>query len=267
MKKILKKITDLTINDILQQEIILPSVYLKTFNDHAKDLEINIQDEKFEKEINKVILDELENIDNYMKNIEQNMKMMKKITKDNKKALLENKTGSFDSILKDIHKLEKNMQDLNDKLYKDELIKTYNRKWIYNQFLEEEAKFRKKGICALIDISDFDYITREYGKLIATNYVIFIIDFIKKRFDKLGINYEIAKYLDDKFLIFIEHKSIKDIDLILFNLKKAILATTLKSKSGLLINGNLDYYYEAYNERQDSQELFENLFAKKITKK
>ena len=45
MKQELKKITDLTINDLLNNDIILPSTYFDKFNYHAKELEIDLDDE------------------------------------------------------------------------------------------------------------------------------------------------------------------------------------------------------------------------------
>ncbi|MBS9782874.1 MAG: hypothetical protein KGV43_03645 [Arcobacter sp.] len=260
MKEILKKITDLTINDILQQEVILPSSYLKSFNTRAKELEINVEDEDFKKEIDDIIVNELKNIENYMKNIEENIETMEEITKKNKEAILENKDGNFDSILKDINKLEKNMKNLNDKMYKDEIFQTYNRKWIYNKFLDKNNKFRTDGICVLIDIVDFEYIKKEYGNVLASNYIIYIINFIEKQLTKMAIEYKIAKYVEDKFLIFIDSKYKKEIEGAFYNLKKALLSTTLKSKSGVLIHSNLDYFYDSYNEKQNAQEFFEDIF-------
>ncbi len=262
MKELLKKITDLTINEVLQQEVILPSIYLKVFSKYAKDLEIDLQDVKFNEEINKIIINELQNIDSYMKTIEQNVKTMERITQNNKKALLENKPEEFDYILQDINKLEKNVKSLNDKIYKDEQVKTYNRKWIYNKFLDENGTFKDTGICVLIDVVDFDYLSKEYGKLLANNYIIFTMDFVEKRFEKLNIKYKISRYIEDKFLIFIDNRTEKEVENIFFNLKKALLSTTLKSKSGILISGNLDYYQLAYNKNQNAQILFEDLFSK-----
>jgi hypothetical protein len=56
LKQELKKITNLTINELLNNEIILPSTYFNKFNYHAKELEINLDDEDFKKELNSVIL-------------------------------------------------------------------------------------------------------------------------------------------------------------------------------------------------------------------
>ena len=46
-------------------------------------------------------------------------------------------------------KLQKEIEDLNDKLFLDDITKTFNKKWIYNKFLNEDAEFRENGICVL----------------------------------------------------------------------------------------------------------------------
>ena len=48
-----KKInSNLTINDLLNNDVILPSNYFDKFNYHAKEMEINLDDEDFKKNIN-----------------------------------------------------------------------------------------------------------------------------------------------------------------------------------------------------------------------
>lgn len=261
MKKILKKITDLTINDILKKDIILPSLYFKKFNKHAKKLEIDIEDESFKKELDEIMLNELENIENYMNSIESNIKTMEQVTKDSKKALLENDSNSIDLISEQITKLQQEVNILNERMYKDELTKTYNRKWIYSKYLDSNSQFKQNGISILIDIIDFDYLQKEYGELLANNYIIFTITFLEKHLDKLNINYKVAKYFENKFLVFLDTIKEEEIENFLLNFKKILSNTTLKSNSGLLIKGNLNYYFSSYNKKQNSQEVFEQLFS------
>ena len=47
MKKELEQITNLTINELLNKEIILPSLYFEKFNYHAKKMEIDLEDEPY----------------------------------------------------------------------------------------------------------------------------------------------------------------------------------------------------------------------------
>lgn len=84
MKKELKKITDLTINELLNQEVILPSIYFEKFNENASKIEINIEDESFQNEINKIIIDEYNTIEEYINNIASNVTLIKDSAKEAK---------------------------------------------------------------------------------------------------------------------------------------------------------------------------------------
>ena len=67
MKTKLKKITDKTVQDLLQNEIILPSSYFESFDKNAKDIKVDITDSDFEKEVSEVLVQELKVINEYMK--------------------------------------------------------------------------------------------------------------------------------------------------------------------------------------------------------
>ena len=66
MNNKLKEITDLTVNELLSQDIIFPSNYLQCFDKHAKLINIDINDEFFEKEIDDILLNEFNNINKYI---------------------------------------------------------------------------------------------------------------------------------------------------------------------------------------------------------
>lgn len=67
MKEKLKEITDLTINELLEEEVILPSEYFECFDKHAKLSEIELKDDSFEKEVDELLLNEISSINNYVK--------------------------------------------------------------------------------------------------------------------------------------------------------------------------------------------------------
>ena len=100
MRQQLKKITDLTINDILNKNIILPSTYFDKFNYHAKELEIDLDDEKFKHEINKLISEDFQAIENYMNLIATNAAALKESTKNAADAILNNDIDSLNDIYK-----------------------------------------------------------------------------------------------------------------------------------------------------------------------
>lgn len=261
MKENLKKITNLTVNELLNNEIIMPSIYFEKFNKNAKTLEIDLEDKKFNKEMNKLLIKDYESIESYMQTIEKNISTIQKAAKESKKAILEKNVEVLTDIYKQMNDLEKEVEELNSKLFVDSLTNTYNRKWIYNKFLDKNADFKDDGICVLIDICDHEYIEKEYGNLIANNLLIFTTNFIKKKLKEESVDFEIARFIDNQFLIFAKDISQKDIKNLLLNIKQLLLNTTLKSNSGLILKGNFNYYSQTFILKQSSREVFENLYT------
>ena len=128
MKQQLKKITNLTINELLNNDIILPSTYFDKFNYHAKELEINLDDEDFKKELNNIILEDLQTIENYMNIIITSATTLQENTKNASSAILNKDVNSLGDIYKKMLDLEKEIRSLNSKLFLDDITNTYNKK-------------------------------------------------------------------------------------------------------------------------------------------
>lgn len=260
MKKQLKKITDITINDLLNKEVIMPSIYFEKFNKNARTLDVDIEDSSFIKELNKLLIEDFNAIELYMNTIEKNASIIKDAVKGTQTALLNKDIDTLTDIYTQMSKLEKEVKHLNKQLFIDDLTSSNNRKWVYNKFLNKEAKFKKAGICVLIDIVDFDYIDNEYGTLLANNLIIFINNFIKKNLKEEKTEFKIARFFDNQFLIFIEDKKEKEVSDLIFNIKQLLKNTTLKSKAGLVIRADYKYSISKYKEDEESKEIFEQLF-------
>lgn len=264
MKQELKKITDLTINELLNNEIILPSTYLDKFNYHAKELEVNLDDENFNKELNNLILEDFHTIENYMNLIISSAINLQENTKNATTAIINKDADSLGEIYKKMLDLENEIKNLNGKLFLDDITNTYNKKWLYNKFLDSDASFQQNGICVLVDVVDYIYIQKEYGELLSNNLLIFATKFIKQRLKDENFDFEIVRYNENKFLIFIknEKENKKNIISSILNLEQLLSNTTLKSNSGLFIKAKYKFKVNLFKINQDSKEVFEKLLSK-----
>ena len=264
MKNKLKKITNLTVNELLSNEIILPSNYLEKFNYYAKELEINLDDNEFKEEINKVILKDFKTIEEYMKLIMSSTSTLKKNISNATDAILNNDNDALSSIYKKMIRLEKELIELNEKLFVDEITNTFNRKWIYTKFLNEDAEFKENGICVLIDVSDYIYVQKEYGELLANNLLIFATKFINQKLNEEKLKYKMVRYHENKFLIFMQNltEEKKDVINFILNLEQLLSNTTLKSNSGLFIKAKYEFKVCTFKINQESKEIFERLLTK-----
>jgi len=260
MKKHLKKITNQTVNELLNNEIIMPSTYFEKFNKNASTLEVNLEDDSFNQEMNKILIEEFDTIEVYMKSIMNNANIIGNAAKGTKKALMEKDIDSLTDIYQQMVKLEKEVKDLTNKIFIDDLTNTFNRKWIYNKYLNKEALLKEDGLCVLIDINDYNYIENEYGELLANNLLIFITRYLKKNLKEEDCNFKIARFFDNQFIIFVNNKGLSQLNNLIFNIKNLLSNTNLKSNSGLFIKANYEYRIQSYSKGQDSKDVFEALF-------
>ncbi|AXX91931.1 hypothetical protein CPU12_06330 [Malaciobacter molluscorum LMG 25693] len=260
MKKILKKVTDETINELLQNEIILPSTYFQSFDKHAKILDLNLEDEEFHNNLDSFIAKEYEDINNYAKRTLESLHKVKNVTKDAKIAIENKDESTLQQIYHQMDELKKELDSVSNKIFRDDVTKAFNKKWIYNIFLDTNNNFKKDGILALLTIENDDYIYENYGQLIFDNLQIFLIKYITRKIKEEKLNYSIARFIKNKFIIFFDEENIKECTNILNNLKKLIDETTLKSKSGILIKPNFSFEIATYNKKDSFTETIDSSF-------
>ena len=263
MKQQLKKITNLTINELLNNDIILPSTYFDKFNYHAKELEINLDDEDFKKKLNNIILEDLQTIENYMNIIITSATTLQENTKNASSAIINKDVDSLGDIYKKMLALEKEIRSLNSKLFLDDITNTYNKKWLYNKFLDKDTSFQQNGMCILVDVIDYTYIEKEYGEFLANNLLIFASKFIYQKLEDEELDYKIVRFTESKFLIFIltEKDTKKDVVNFVLNIEQQLSNTTLKSNSGLFIKAKYKFKIDDFKIDQDSKEVFERLLS------
>ncbi|PHO10082.1 hypothetical protein CPG37_05260 [Malaciobacter canalis] len=260
MKRILKKVTDATVNELLQNEIILPSTYFQCFDKHAKTLEIDLEDKEFHKNLDSFIAKEYADINDYAKKTLESLDKVTLATKDAKLAIENKDESSLQKIYHEMQDLKKELDTVTNKVFKDEVTQAFNKKWIYNRFLNNEYNFKKDGALALIKVENADYIYENYGQLIFDNLQIFLVKYITKKIKEERLNYSIARFINNQFIIFFDNEDLKECSHVINNIKNLIEDTTLKSKSGILIKPKFTYEMNTYSKNESFSELIENSF-------
>ena len=259
MKNKLEQVTNLTINDLLNNKIILPSSYFEKFTYHAKEIEINLEDKNFNKEMKQFLINDFNTIEEYMKMILSSAINVQENTINAQNAILNKDSKSLTNIYNKMITLENEIKFLTNELFIDDETKTYNRKWIYNKFLNGNGNFQENGICVLLNIVDFDYIQKEYGDLLAKNLLVFVTDFISSKLKDEAYEFQIARYLENKFFIFISNGNKKDTLNKVLNLEQLLSNTTLKSHAGVIIKTKYTFKTSSYKKDEKSKTIFENL--------
>lgn len=262
MKDKLKQITDKTVNELLNEEIILPSNYFQCFDKHAKNLEIDLENENFEKELSDVMQEEFNEINGYVNSAIQTIDTASEVTLNAQKAIETQNTEALKGLYRQIKDLQSELQNITDKVYVDYLTKTYNKKWLYHKYLSKDRKYQNNTIVILIDVADFDYITNTYNQLIANNLLIYISKYFSNKFKEEGYEFEISRFLNNKFLIFLDEKDLKGIEVVFKSAAKVLFEMTLKSNSGILINPSFNYALQEVKKDHCFQESLELLLTK-----
>ena len=221
--RVLQIISNETKDKVCQLDVVTPEVFTNIFMENAKKHKL---DAEYSKHLEEFLLEE---VAHYLKIQNQTTKQADSLEKSTSKAI--NAIASKDDetlkeVLHETKQLKKELQKLKESLYKDELTGAYNRKWLYEHFIEERSHlFKKSGVLGLIDLNYFKQINDRYGHIIGDKVLVFIATQLRK------ISHNIVRYGGDEFLVLCEETS--DAALLqkrLVELRESLLKKHLKAK-------------------------------------
>ncbi len=259
MKKQLIEITDETFNELLNNEIVLPSNYFQCFDKNAKKIELDLKDEDFEKEISELLSNEINEINAYANQVLTKIITATSITSKATEAINEKDVNVLKNLYEQMYELQNELEKLKDKVYLDHLTKAKNRRWLTHSYLTDKMKFNAQTIAVFINVQDYEYINTHYNRLVADNLLIFICDYFISTLEEEEIKFEIVRFLNNKFLIFIDENTLQKVQNVITNLVKILFSKTLKSKTGIIIKPFFDYSVKEIKKGDSFQEVLENL--------
>ena len=192
--KLLKIISHETKDKIGDIEVVTPSIYTSLFSRFASEHNIKLSKEDT---VTNKILDE--KIDLFVSMQDQTSKNALSLSQHADKAItaIENKDEAILSeVLEETQKLREEIKSLKESIYKDELTNVYNRKWLHDNALDEDALgFKGSGTLAIIDLNYFKIINDTYGHTIGDKVLVFMANEFKKTQNN------VVRYGGDEFLI------------------------------------------------------------------
>jgi GGDEF domain-containing protein len=245
-KEKLVQITEKTMLRLLKNETVLPSEYLEIFTEEMK----KIEDQHQEKSLHSVSADEDE--------IMNNMKSLKKM-----------EHHMFDTsrdYMRELNVLRSAMDTLRTQLFSDDISQTKNRLWLFKEKLNNSETFNDHGFLISIKISDYDKIVSEYDENIGNRLLKQVSDHMIRYMDQKHCHYEIVRYSEDNFLIFMHGLNESEVEEHISNMQNEMSNTEFKHSSrvfSLTFNTAVMQYIE--NESfasvlgQLDDKLFENI--------
>ena len=262
MKNKLKLITDETFASLLKNDIVLPSNYMEVFDKQSQSMNLKLNDKKFTKEISDFMLSEFNDINKYVNNYINHIKKLENTTLLAKEAIINKDLNLISELSEAIDNIYVDVKNLSDEMFKDEISKQYNKKWLYYKYLNKDTSFQNNVSFVLIKAIKYCFINKKYGELISNNSIIYILSIIEKKLKSENIEYKIIRYSEDNFLIFLEESDLKSINSLFNNIKILLSDTILKNKTGIAINPLIDYVVNRYSKNYIFHNAFEDLSNK-----
>lgn len=191
----LKEITYLTIKDLKKQSIILPGKYSKIFENYAKKLKVNLEDEKV---ILKDLQEDTEYVDKIVRQTNENLIVLQESTKNAKKAIQNKDEESLSNINNELEEMQKQIKFLQKELFSDPLTGAYNRKWFSDYYLED-GLFKNDGFIAFLDLNKFKFINDNYGHVVGDQILKYLVEFLQKELGNPAV--DILRYAGDEFIV------------------------------------------------------------------
>ncbi|WP_333804348.1 GGDEF domain-containing protein [Sulfurospirillum sp.] len=224
MNKQLQELTDLTIKEIRNLEIVLPEIYRDIFYAKAKELGIKLSD--IDKEA--AMLYALRKIQLLKNETERSASELKENVVNARIAITNKDNMALEFIENNMIELESKIASLQEELYIDELTHLYNRRWLFENFLRDD-RFKKGGLLAFIDINNFKDVNDKFGHIIGDK-VLHVIGRVLKKVQ----NTTAVRYAGDEFVILSDHhRDEEEIHKILHTVNQNLLKTPFKHNKEL----------------------------------
>jgi len=181
---VFKTITDEVKEKIADQDVVFPSHYGVIFSDVAGEHRVELDSEAT---INSEIIEDKVMAHTIQLSQSADKAVNAIVTKD--EAILK-------EVLAETQALRDEIEQLKNSVYEDALTKVFNRKWLQdNYFNEDSSEFITDGTLVIIDMNDFKHINDTYGHISGDK----VLTFIAAQLKRTGGN--VVRYGGDEFFI------------------------------------------------------------------
>lgn len=222
----LSEITHNTKKRIYTKEIVMPSDYLVTFQNEAKELSrVYSTDFDLEDLIKEELCIDLRKSSKLIEEMECILRNASYELDKTLKAFDMGDESCLISAREEIKKLSQKVHILSQEIYKDELTELFNRKWFFKEFLIEEKYPKKDGVICFIDLNGLKQINDSFGHKLGDKTIAFLGNFLKNKIQDANI----VRFAGDEFLLLFNDKEIEDVKIIIEDINKLLITTQLRT--------------------------------------
>ena len=163
----------------------------------------------------------------------------------------------------DLNELKINMNLLRKQLFADDITQSKNRLWLLKEKLNNNETFKDFGFLVSIKISDYDKIVREYDSNVGSRLLKQVSDYMIRYMKDNNLNYEIVRYMEDNFLIFMYDLNEDEIEEYIVNMQNGMSNYKFKHRSKMF---SLSFYSAVmqYIENESFSSVLDQLDEKSI---
>lgn len=250
----LTELTDRVLKEVIKNEVILPSTYKEHFENHAREMQIELD---YESIVNEETQRQLNEANELADKTYCNLDTLQKTTQDAHDAILDKDMDKLALVTQEIHSLKSVLGDLMTQLHTDTLTNTHNRKWLMENLLSD-GDFIADGILAFIDLDKFKPINDKYGQVVGDKVLQYLVGFLRSNLKGM----DIVRYAGDSFVIVSKNVHMEECYLRLKQLQEDLLNKKLKAANGELLYLSFSFgmaRFEVGSNFRDTLEIADSL--------
>ncbi len=225
--KLLRIISNETKSAIESLSIVTPTIFSSVFSQLVQAHHANIENE--EELALDLIAQECTNLREMQTQASKSAQMLSNNTSKALNAMKEKDETLLNEVLVETEKLRQEVEQLKESLYKDELTNSYNRKWLHDNYVDEETQeLTLNGTLVMIDLNYFKIVNDTYGHIIGDKVLLHLANNFRKT------SHPVIRYGGDEFLVLMPHMTSESAAIKIMNtLREKIIAKKLKTHESI----------------------------------
>jgi diguanylate cyclase (GGDEF)-like protein len=189
----IKKISDDCKTLIQPLEIVTPLVFSEIFEKLAK--EHDVMDEDLVSLSTTALKDQISHYMELNKKSSHQIESLENTSQKALQAMRDNDARKLRESIEETEALRREIEKLKESVYKDGLTRTWNRKWLEANYLDDKSRFNAECIVAIVDLNDFKQVNDTPGHIAGDKVLQFISAHLKES------NVPVVRYGGDEFLL------------------------------------------------------------------
>jgi GGDEF domain-containing protein len=154
-----------------------------------------------------------------------------------------------------------------DHLYSDDITQSKNRLWLLKNKLMNNETFNDFGFLVSIKLLEYKSIVKEYDNNVGDRLLKLVSDYMMQYMEDHHINYEIVRYREENFLIFMYDLNEEEVEQTVINMQRSMENYKFKHRRkifSLAFNSAVMQYIKNESFSSVLDQLDEKLFHNKV---